>query len=140
MYRVAQKSHAMILLGYIAATVALSGCGQNGRQALSGSVTLDGQPLASGSITFQPMAGSTGSTSGTSIQDGNFTIDKTNGLLPGKYAVSIQSSWKTGRMKNEGGVQIPELIPLRFHPETPLEAIISSDDGNEFEHKLTTSR
>ena len=62
------------------------------RHAVSGSVTLDGKPLDSGSITFDPAGGAANSTSGGSlIQGGNYSIAQAMGLTPATYKVSIRS-------------------------------------------------
>lgn len=140
MYRIIPKCYAVMLLGGVAAAIALSGCGSDGRQTLSGSVTLDNQPLAGGTIVFQPIEGTTGPTSGGAIQDGSFTINKSEGLLPGKYAVSIESFRSTGRMKKEGNAQIPEMVPVRFRAENPLEATIVAGGDNEFDYTLVSFR
>jgi hypothetical protein len=48
---------------------------------------LDGQPLARGSITFFPLAGTAGPDGGGTIEEGKYKID--SGLAMGKYRVEI---------------------------------------------------
>ncbi len=54
--------------------LAVVGCGGDGRQAVSGDVTMDGQPLSDGIIRFEPQAGIPGSGAGTAIVDGRFQL------------------------------------------------------------------
>src|SRR6187397_3012218 len=74
----------------------LGGCGGGDglpRQEVSGQVTLDGQPLADGSIQFQP--GETGGgpqvSGGALIERGSYRIGRNEGLVPGPYKVMIFS-------------------------------------------------
>ena len=70
----------------------VSGCGSGdtlNRQPVSGTVKLDGQPLASGSIRFIPQDTTGKVTSGGGpITDGKYSTD----LPPGKYLVKIFST------------------------------------------------
>jgi hypothetical protein len=87
MRRLAQLCGA--LLGGVV-LAALAGCGgdpQN-RQAITGEVTLKGQPVEDGIITFAPLDGQqTGE--GAQIVNGKYRIPREKGLSPGKYRVSI---------------------------------------------------
>lgn len=95
----------------------VSGCGRgsDGRVPVSGTVTLDGAPMESGSVIFYTGAGSAGV--GT-IQGGNFTVSEAGssaGVQPGSYKVAIES-WETapgevnadGEIAAEGKSRIPE--------------------------------
>lgn len=121
------------------AVVALIGCsGGNGRQSVSGSVTLGGQPVASGAISFRPAEGTDGPSAGGAIKDGHFTLEKANGLLPGKYTVGIQAFRKTGRIVNDPQFgKTDEMVPVRFREEGTLEATVTSGSDNQFEYALT---
>src|SRR5689334_16793809 len=71
------------------------GCSGSGdelpREAVSGTVKLDGQPLANGAIQFTPDSG--GATSGGStITDGQYSIEQENGLVPGSYKVAVNAA------------------------------------------------
>jgi hypothetical protein len=61
-----------------------------GRLPVSGTVTLEGQPLKEGSIQLLPLENQDTQT-GSAIVDGKFTIEKRDGLKPGKYMVRITS-------------------------------------------------
>lgn len=55
--------------------------------AVTGTVTLDGQPLDSGSIEFSPL--DQGLASGGTIEQGRYAIEAHRGLPAGKYLVRI---------------------------------------------------
>ena len=64
--------------------VLLLGCGERdrlNRQAVCGSVTLDGKPLARGAIPFQPEE-KTGTSTGAVIEDGRYAIAADRERLP----------------------------------------------------------
>ncbi|MBX6315425.1 MAG: carboxypeptidase regulatory-like domain-containing protein, partial [Isosphaeraceae bacterium] len=79
-----------------AVAVALGGCGDTGdglsRQAISGTVTLDGQPLARGTIQFLPISPQQATPALVEIKDGTYTIPRDRGLVPGTYKVLISST------------------------------------------------
>lgn len=78
-------------VSFLAAVLAV-GCEDQfaGREPVSGSVTLEGQPLKEGSIQLLPMADQDTQT-GAAIVDGKFSVDKRDGLKPGLYLVRITS-------------------------------------------------
>ena len=85
---------ALIAIGFLIA--ATSGCGPDnplGRKPLSGTVTLDGSPLAKGTIEFQPLDG--GVQSGDLISEGKYAIPAHQGATPGKYRVVIIDTYDT---------------------------------------------
>jgi hypothetical protein len=82
-----------LCIGFLLGVLALStssGCGGDprNRQAVTGAVTLKGQPLNDGIVTFAPVEGQeTGD--GAQITNGKYRIPKKKGLSPGKYKVTI---------------------------------------------------
>jgi hypothetical protein len=69
------------------------GCsgGSAGRYAITGTVTLDGSPLAKGNIGFSPLENGRTS-SGAIITDGKFSIPADKGLPVGKYRVDVHAA------------------------------------------------
>jgi hypothetical protein len=63
--------------------IAQIGCGQS--SSISGKVTFDGDPVAKGSISFQPADGK-GPSSGGEILNGNYAVDD---IQPGTKVVQI---------------------------------------------------
>ena len=67
----------------IALLICCFGCDKNGefkRASVSGVVTLDGVPVAEGSIIFRPIDGTQGPMAGAVIQNGHYAIDRVKGL------------------------------------------------------------
>jgi hypothetical protein len=76
-----------------AALLLLGGCGGDplGRYAISGSVSVDGTPLAKGNISFQPTENQPTS-SGAVVVGGRFSIPRDSGLVVGKYRVVVNAA------------------------------------------------
>ena len=68
----------------VLAVAAATGCG-GGNGSLSGRVTYEGEPVASGAVTITPADGK-GSLSGGEITNGQFTV---NEIPPGKKVINI---------------------------------------------------
>jgi hypothetical protein len=121
---------------------AVSGCSLSGdnlpREPVSGTVTLDGQPLASGTIQFTPVDQATGVAGGDAIRDGRFSIPRETGLVPGSYRVAIYSAGAAGRTKGQApeGRQIAkagparESIPAKYNAQSELKAEIKKGGSN----------
>jgi hypothetical protein len=114
----------------LAATLclALGGCGHS-RVAVHGTVTINGEPMDLGMITFVPEDANQTNVAGK-VSDGKYSLDATRGPFPGKYHVQIFWAKKTGRQvpNGEGGMQdeTAEGLPARFNTDTELTATISS--------------
>jgi hypothetical protein len=137
------KRFAFATLTLIGVAVA-AGCQRNdGRNAVGGTVTLDGQPLAGAVVHFQPLPGQAGSSSGaTTDANGRFTIAGNKGLLPGKYATSVQA-WKgTGKMSVDSltGKQFEITVPISFKDDGKLESTITPEGPNQFEFRLIRAK
>ena len=74
------------------------GCGKKGphRAAVSGRVTLDGQPIAQGVIQFLPVEGTVGPETGGIITNGQYDIPRERGPIVGKSRIELRASKKTG--------------------------------------------
>ena len=84
-----------MLLAAVGRPAMVAGCGGTGddlpRQAVSGTVSFDGQPMKSGLIQFLPAEPGATTAGGGSIADGQYKIARDEGLVPGKYQVQITS-------------------------------------------------
>jgi hypothetical protein len=77
-------SRRVLFLGVLALSVPLAvGCGGKGK--VSGTVTLDGQPLPAGTITFVP---SKGPGAAGKIEDGKYSV---TGVPVGKMTVTVET-------------------------------------------------
>jgi hypothetical protein len=125
--------------------LAAAGCGPGGdmrpREPVSGKVTLDGQPLDRGEITFVPTAGD-GPPAGGKIENGIYTVARADGPVPGPHRVSIFSAKPTGKkIPDDSDPKIlyddqAETIPDRYNARTELTAEVKSGGENTFDFEL----
>lgn len=76
-------------MGWLAAAVvlvALTGCGGRPQGMARGRVTVDGEPLAHGTIAFLPADGK-GPTAGGIVKDGQYEV---RGMAPGRKIVRVE--------------------------------------------------
>lgn len=80
------------IVGLVAVTLlSLAGCeNTGGKSAVSGSVSLKGEPLNKGTITFLLPEAKT-PTAEALIENGKYALPAVSGLLPGKYRVKISA-------------------------------------------------
>src|SRR5688572_4854006 len=85
-------------LGLCAVLAGCSGSKYNGdkRYPLAGEVTVEGQPVDLGSISFIPEGGKGRATGGT-ITDGKYAVPEEKGATAGTYRVQINWLKRTGR-------------------------------------------
>lgn len=101
----------MVRCGFVAIigwlTISAAGCGNSdGRFPVSGDVTLQGQPLASGAIIFE---GADGSRGGTTITDGKYSLPAGQGLMPGIYTVRVSAVQSQAEVTGPPG---PEAVAI----------------------------
>jgi hypothetical protein len=72
------------------------GCGKGGptRNAISGTVQLDGKPLDKGAIRFSPIEGTKGPIVGGTIENGRYQLSKAVGPMEGRHRVEIKCQSK----------------------------------------------
>lgn len=120
---------ATLLVCVVGAT---TGCGSKnpqGRRAVEGTISIDGTPIAQGSIEFLPDSSNAVQTSsGAVITDGKFKIAETKGLAEGSYLVAVSSNVDTGETVDGPMGPEPlfkELVPARYGSETQEKATFS---------------
>ena len=101
---------------------ALAGCG-DGKSTVSGTVTLDGQPVPSGSITFVKQEGGSLVREGAVISGGKFEA----AMPPGTYKLELNGQKVVGKRtqkgfdgKDETLDVTQELFPAMFNANTEL--------------------
>ncbi|MBN2294751.1 MAG: hypothetical protein JXM70_20145 [Pirellulales bacterium] len=101
---------------FACAIAMMGGCSGDGRIAVSGTVTLDGQPLEVAAINFRPAPGNDANSAGGGVQGGKFSLPAGAGLKPGEYLVNVMARKETGRMvfDPQRGKEIPETAPVRI--------------------------
>jgi hypothetical protein len=138
-----------LLLCWIALTV-IAGCrgGEDkyDRLPFSGTVTLDGKPLASGYVIFMPKDGQPTQSTGM-ISEGKFEVTKKAGTVAGKYAVAIFSGAESSTGNAAAGTPEAELaakkntrerVPRKYNIDSILTVEIERDKENVFRFDLTT--
>lgn len=112
--------------------VAVLGCnGKNpqGRKAVQGTITLDGEPIKAGTIEFTAVAGNEPEiNAGAKIVDGKYSIVPERGLVDGSYTVSLSYRVDTGETEDTGMGPQPifeEKIPAAYGSETEQQTSFS---------------
>jgi hypothetical protein len=115
--------------------VVFAGCSGKGytgehRFPLSGKVTVDGQPMEFGVISFLPQ-GEGGRVSGGPIKSGTYSVPEAMGATAGKYRVEIRWNKPTGRrVRDPYGEEImdeyKEGLPEKYHKNSELSAEVSA--------------
>lgn len=123
--------------------LSLAGCDRGpNRRYISGRVTLDGQPLDFGSITFVPDP--TGPKASGIIEAGQYQIESARGPLAGGKFVEIHAPRypedKPAPTTSEEKLRVmsvaPEALPARYNAKTELRATVTEDGPNEFNFDL----
>ncbi len=122
-----------------------TGCGgESGpsRQPVVGSVTLDGKPLPSGTITFLPS--DQGPAASAELSEGGYRIDRDAGPAPGHYTVEIVAVQPTGRrirhpdLPSETTEEVRNVIPQQYNARTQLQVDVKPDAENRFDFELSS--
>jgi hypothetical protein len=128
----------------ICALLLVAGCGRADydgpkRYPLSGKVTLDGESVDQGFISFLPHTQSE-RPSGGIVAAGEYLIPEAKGANAGTYTVQVRWSRRTGRrvFDPEIGEMVPEVedrIPARFNTQSELTVEVSATQ-TEFDFHL----
>ena len=110
-------SRFLLFLGF----ATLVGC-SNGKSSVTGSVTIDGQPVASGSVTFVKQGGEL-AREGAVIQGGSFHAN----IPPGTYKLELNGQKVVGKRKQKAfdgtdeEVELTdEVFPPRYNTKSEL--------------------
>jgi hypothetical protein len=110
-----------------------------GRLPISGEVTFNGQPLESGSISFDPIGSQTERLqSGGQIVNGKYEIAAPQGLVPGEYQVRITSMIIDPNAPKDP-VEPPKMIsvvPPEFGSKTTQKVTVEKEKENRFDFKM----
>lgn len=128
-----------VLLPCVGLALYLTGCNSSGLIQLSGTVTLDGQPVEEGSISLMPVDGK-GVTGGGLISNGTYTAESS----PGEMAVQIYA-YKTVEKANPTTEEIErglstdrvQLLAPVYNRQSKLRIRVSSSERN-FDFPLTS--
>ena len=136
-------SKTRIALGVVCLLVlpVLSSCGSNaGLSSASGVVTVDGQPVESGTIQFRSADDAAAKGAGGAIEAGKFQLSAKTELAPGKYNVTLQAFKKTNRLFNDPQKgQVAEMIGLQV-ADSPQEIELTSDNYRDLTIGFSTAK
>lgn len=119
-----KASRTYVLFLFSLTTLLAVGCGggseiSDGRVPASGTITLDGKPLESGSVGFLGEGGASGV---GIVKNGGFSVSQSansTGIMPGSYKVTV-TSWKI-----EPGFEAPD-GSINMEGESAISAKYSS--------------
>lgn len=125
------------------------GCSDTGRALapVSGKVTLDGKPLAGGSVVCQPLAppGSVIAGKGSSAfcdDEGRYeleTIDGRVGSIVGEHRVRIYGPRSSTTPSGDGGGgRTQEIVPQKYNHNTELTLMVPAEGTTEANFELTS--
>ena len=100
----------------------IAGCGGPPLGEVTGVVTIDGEPAQDVTVTFSPDDGP--QSFGRTDEQGNYELHYAAGN-PGAVIGSHKISIETYRIA-QGGVEIPERLPAKYHRETELTREVKS--------------
>ncbi len=138
-WKITLRTMAGIVL--ICAIVVLAGCsGNDGRVAVSGTVTLDGRPLEIAAINFRPAPGNEANSAGGGVKDGTFSLPAESGLKPGDYLVNVMARKETGRMifDPQRGKKVAETVPADIKENGTLKVTVGTG-GEPLEIVMTSA-
>ena len=125
--------------------VLLPGCGGSGpeRFPVSGNVTLGGQPVKQGAITFWPIEGTQSPLTGSDITDGEYDIPGDKGPMAGRYQVQFEVHKHTGEKWPDiaGRLTIDayvDITPKKYSGETSELYVEIGDGSTEHNFELET--
>jgi hypothetical protein len=122
------------------------GCGSSdglNRHAISGTVTLDGQPISRGAILFEPATQESGTAVGATIRQGTFVIARDDGPVPGNYVVRVYSSSEVQappsiRQTDRTPRPMVERFPPRYNTLTELRIGVRDRSVNRYNFDLNS--
>lgn len=131
----------VLLLGLFAT----AGCGAGdpeGRLAVTGTVTLDGQPVMDGAVLFEPPSpDQSGFAVGTTIRRGSFSIAQRQGPTPGNYRVRIYARSDSQAPPASGQTErtrrpMAERVPAAYNTRSTLLVEVTRGGSNHFRFDL----
>lgn len=141
-FRMTVRSARAGLVFAICSSFFVFGCGGGPVLDAEGTVTFDGQPLDSGSISFEP-AGKQGREFGGVIQNGTYKVKSNPGAVPGEAIVRIRGARKTGKKIPAGspepkGTMVDEIVqlPKRYNDDSNMKVSLEAGKVNKHDFQL----
>ena len=130
-------------------------CVSSNRGAVKGKVTVNGDPLQEGHLSFVPLDPALGPSAGAGIINGEYKIDAGKGPLAGEYRVQINAFRKTGKKTWDGMgdeqapagkkafvEEVEAFIPPKYNTDSELRATIKAGEVNvyDFDMKIAAKK
>jgi hypothetical protein len=110
----------------LGALLVTAGCGSSGPElaTVSGTVKMDGAPLADASVQFVPVSGrpSYGSTDANGYYELEFTAAK-SGAVPGEHTVRVSTHRRAD--PDSGAKGQPERIPTKYNSKSEIKKTVN---------------
>ena len=116
------------------------GCSSADLSSVSGKVTFQTKPVEQGSLRFDPIQGTEGPTGTSPIQNGQYSISTDQGMVAGKYLVTIYATRETGRrvktrqQLKSGAKTAPQTvqyIPEEYNSKSKLQVELKPRENTE---------
>lgn len=132
-------------------TLSLNGCSgtppnPDGKVDVSGTITLNGEPIhAGGLVSFKPLDAG-GSPSRASVRKGKYMMTQQDALKPGKYSVSFKAiatfdtetdTYRTADTPDFREYTV-QLIPEDYSKKNPVEFEVVAGKKNVFDYDVKT--
>lgn len=136
--------HIIGIVGICVAPI-LSGCGGTYDATVSGVVSLDGQAIPRGTVSFQPKQGGA-IAFGRIDENGEYILrtGRENGLSPGDYYVTVSANEASTASQSKGGGPPPmgkSITPLRYRSkDTSGLSFVVEAGSNEINLELTSKQ
>ena len=116
------------------AAALLAGCSGVKPCSVSGQITFKGEPIPDGSVKFEPAGESESASGSAKIVNGSYSIGSDQGMLAGKFKVSIYAQKATGKTVKgfDGAAPVPEVvqyIPARYNDQSELIVELNGGDN-----------
>lgn len=130
---------------FLIGLLVLAGCGSAKPpfQEVAGRVMFQKQPLRKGLIEFVPTV-SAGARAGAIVRDGQYTVRREAGLLPGSYRVAVvpkvpmRADWEDDPAAKAGGTAASQevKIPEKYNVATILTAEVKNEGKQTIDFSL----
>lgn len=135
-YRSLARRDSLCAVGV--ALLLIAGCGKSGtpKYPISGKVSFDGKPVATGDLQFIPADPKLGPTAGK-INDGQFHFDS----FAGPQRVEIRALRQVpGAAPILGEYPQENILPAKYHAQSELTANVTPEGPNEFVFELSPAK
>jgi hypothetical protein len=128
---------SLLLLACLMLPISLVGCAGSGGEpcSVTGSVTLNAEPIKTGTIVFEPM-GHGGARGGAKITDGQYQIATDGEMWAGTFTVRIIGFRETGKttaaFESFGDepvqdiAEVEEIVPRKYNSESTLQVTLNA--------------